>query len=215
MSSTSSDPDRPKEYATRKGEVLLRPHSYDGIREYDQMLPNWWVFIFYSSIAFFLGYWLLYYQFGWFRSDGDVIDVHMARIEKVKAKELQEMLAKLDDKALAAVWAVDPAVVAAGRETFMANCVACHGADLKGSIDVGGGQSVPLPGLPLTDGVWKYGAKPMEIFKLIHDGTPADSAGHNGAKMEAWGQKFPPMKIAELTAFLLHENPTEFAADKF
>ena len=52
----------------------------------------------------------------------------------------------------------------------------------------------------------------MDIFKLIHDGTPAESTGHNGARMEAWGQKMAPMKIAELTAFLIRENPNDFPA---
>ena len=41
-------------YATKKGEVVLRPHEYDGIQEYDQKLPNWWLVIFYGSIALFV-----------------------------------------------------------------------------------------------------------------------------------------------------------------
>ncbi len=209
----SHDPEiKEAHYASGNSRVVLRPHDYDGIREYDQLLPNWWLVIFFVSHLFFVGYWLLYYQFGYFRNDGDVITEQLATIEKAKAKELEDMLAKLDDSALVNVWAKDDAVVAAGRETFAANCVACHGQDLSAKIDIGGGQSVALPGLPLTDGVWKYGAKPMDVFKLIHDGTPADSAGHNGAKMEAWGQRFSPMKIAELTAFLIRENPKDFPA---
>lgn len=207
----SADPEmKQAHYASQKGEVVLRPHDYDGIREYDQTMPNWWLAIFFATHIFFVGYWLLYYQFGYFRSDAVVIDTALAKIEETKAKELQEMLAKLDDKALITVWAADNAVVAAGRETFSQNCIACHGQDLSGKIDLGGGQSVALPGLPLTDGVWKYGAKPMDVFKLIHDGTPAESSGHNGARMEAWGQKMAPMKIAELTAFLIRENPKDF-----
>jgi hypothetical protein len=50
----------------------------------------------------------------------------------------------------------------------------------------------------------------MDIFKLINEGTPAESPGHNGAKMEAWGQKIPPIQIAELTAFLISKNSAEF-----
>ncbi len=201
---------RSADYASRKGEIVVRPHTYDGIREYDQMLPRWWLVIFFVTLALFPGYWSLYYHFGWSRPDGEKVEGHLAAIERQKAKELADTLAKLDDSTLINVWAADDAVVKAGRETFAANCIACHGENLSAKIDLGNGQSVALPGLPLTDGVWKYGPKPMDIFKLIHDGTPADSTGHNGARMEAWGQKMPPLKIAELTAFLIRENPKDF-----
>jgi cytochrome c oxidase cbb3-type subunit III len=208
----SADPETPRaEYASKKGEVVLRSHEYDGIQEYDQMLPNWWLFIFLGSLAFFVGYWVLYYNFGFFHDDQEVITRKIAQIEEVKAKELDEMLAKLTDDALINQWATDDTVVAAGKEIFLSNCIACHGQDLSAKIDIGNGQSVSLPGLPLTDGVWKYGSKPMDIFKLINEGTPANSTGHNGAKMEAWGQKMPPLQIAQLTAFLIRENPKDFA----
>lgn len=198
------------EYASRKGEIVLRSHEYDGIREYDQVLPNWWLFLFYGSIAFFVGYWLLYYNFGLFHSDQETIGKQIAVIEETKARELQEMVSKLNDETLVSQWATDPSVVQAGRQIFLGNCIACHGQDLSGRIDIGNGQSVALPGLPLTDGQWKYGAKPMDLFKLINEGTPAGSAGHNGAKMEAWGQRLPPLDIARLTAFIIHENPKDF-----
>ena len=209
----SSDPEiKVAHYAAKKGEVVLRPHEYDGIQEYDQTLPNWWLFIFFGTLALFVGWWLIYYQFGFMRSDAETVSVAMGEISRVKAKALEEMLSKLDDNALVNQWAADEQAVAKGRETFMTNCTACHGQDLSAKMDMGNGQSVPLPGLPLTDGTWKYGAKPMDIFKLVNDGTPADSAGNNGARMEAWGQKMPPIKIAELVAFIIHENPKDFSA---
>jgi cytochrome c oxidase cbb3-type subunit 3 len=209
----SSDPEiKVAHYASKKGEVVLRPHEYDGIQEYDQVLPNWWLFIFYGALIFFPVCWVLYYQFGFMLPDGEEVRIKMARIEKVKAKELEAMLAKLDDNALVNQWAKNDQTVANGGETYMANCTACHGQDLTAKMDVGNGQSISLPGLPLTDGEWKYGSRPMDIFKLINAGTPADSAGHNGAKMEAWGQKMAPMKIVELVSFIIRENPKEFSS---
>lgn len=202
---------RRAQYAEKKGEVVLREHEYDGIQEYDQRLPNWWLFIFIAAHVFFLGYWVAYYNFGWFKTDQQKIDAAMARIEEAQQKALDEMLAELTDEALVNEWAADPVRIASGREVYLTNCIACHGQDLKGVIDVGGGQTVALPGLPLTDGEWKYGGTPMEIFKLINEGTPPDSTGHNGAKMEAWGLKLPPVQVAELTAFIISENPEEFA----
>lgn len=198
------------QYAQKKGEVVLREHVYDGIQEYDQTLPNWWLFIFFGALLFCFGYWIAYYQFGWSKTDALRIEQAMAVIADAKAKALDEMLAKLNDEALINDWASDPAAVANGEMTYMANCVACHGQDLAAKFDIGGGQSVALPGLPLTDGQWKYGGKPMDIFAIINVGTPADSPGHNGAKMEAWGQKMPPIQIAELTAFIISRNSAEF-----
>jgi cytochrome c oxidase cbb3-type subunit 3 len=207
----STDPEiKVAAYAKKKGEVVLRPHEYDGIQEYDQVMPNWWLFIFFGCLVLFPVWWLGYYQFGLMQPDGEQVDAKMAQIEKVKAKELNEMLAKLDDNALVNQWAKDDQVVAKGSETFMANCIACHAQDLSGRMDVGGGQSIALPGLPLTDGQWKYGPKPMDLFKIINNGTPAESSGHNGARMEAWGQKMAPIKVVELVSFIIRQNPKDF-----
>jgi len=208
----SNEPEiRRAQYAEKEGEVVLRDHEYDGIREYDQKLPNWWLFIFIAAHVFFVGWWFAFYNLGWGKTDEQKIAAAMAVIKDAQDKALEEMLAKLTDEALVNDWATDPAHVAAGEATYQQNCIACHGQDLAAKINIGNGQSVPLPGLPLTDGQWKYGSKPMDIFKLINDGTPADSPGHNGAKMEAWGLKLPPIQVAELTAFIISRNKEEFA----
>jgi len=208
----SNEPEiRRSQFAEKEGEIVLREHEYDGIQEYDQKLPNWWLFIFIAAHVFFLGYWFAYYNLGMFQTDARRIDAAMAKIEAAQDKALDEMLAKLTDEVLVTEWATDPTRVASGSASYATNCIACHGQDLAARIDIGGGQFVSLPGLPLTDGEWKYGGKPMDIFKLINEGTPPDSTGHNGAKMEAWGLKLPPVQVAELTAFLISENKGEFA----
>jgi cytochrome c oxidase cbb3-type subunit 3 len=208
-------PDEPEirraQFAEKEGEIVLREHEYDGIQEYDQKLPNWWLVIFIAALIFFLGYWIAYYQFGLMQTDDQKIAVAIARIEKAQKKALDEMLAKLNDEALVNEWAKDPVRVASGREIYLINCTACHGQDLAAKIDVGGGQFVNLPGRSLTDGQWEYGAKPMDIFRIINNGTPPASPGHNNAKMEAWGLKLPPVQIAEVTAFIISENQAEFS----
>ena len=52
----SNEPEiRRGQYAEKEGEVVLREHEYDGIQEYDQKLPNWWLTIFIAANVFFIG----------------------------------------------------------------------------------------------------------------------------------------------------------------
>lgn len=196
-------------FAKEKGEVILREHEYDGIQEYDQKLPNWWLFTFYGAIVFFIGYWVLYYNTEALKTDRQNIVEAITTIQKAKDAELEKTLASLDDATLVHNWATDPAIVSAGEATYLTNCSACHAADLSATMDVGGNK-IPLPGLSLTDHQWKFGGKPMDIFKLINQGSPADSTGNNGAKMQAWGQTLSPKQIAELVAFIIAKLPDDF-----
>jgi len=196
-------------YAKDNGEVILREHEYDGIQEFDQKLPNWWLFTFYGAIVWFVVHWVLYYNAGAGMTDQERIIGDVSALHEKKEKELAETLASLDDNTLINKWSKDPAVVAAGEATYTVSCVACHASDLSATLEAGATR-VPLPGRSLADGHWEYGAEPMAIFKLINEGTPAASPGLNGARMQAWGQMLTPKQVAELTAFLISKNPKDF-----
>lgn len=196
-------------FAKEKGEIILREHEYDGIQEYDQKLPNWWLFTFYGAVVWFVALWFAYYQTDLFKSPQQRVKDGIVAVQKAKAAELEKTLASLDDSTLVHDWATKPEVVAAGEATFLTNCTACHGADLSATMTVGTAK-VPLPGLPLNDRQWKFGGKPMQIFKLINEGSPPESTGHNGAKMQVWGQTLSPKQIAEVTAYLITKLPEDF-----
>ena len=206
----NSEPKR-GHFAKEKGEVILREHEYDGIQEYDQKLPNWWLFTFYGAIVWFVVYWVIYYNTSVFKTDHQNVEQHIAAVQKLKQEELEKTLSSLDDSVLVNQWAKDPTIVAAGEATYTIHCTACHGADLSAVMDVGG-TKIALPGLPLTDGQWKFGNKPMDVFKIIHDGSPAESQGHNGAKMQVWSQIISSKQVAEVTAYIISKVPQDFEA---
>jgi cytochrome c oxidase cbb3-type subunit 3 len=173
------------------GEPELRPHVYDGIQEYDQKLPNWWLFTFYLAILWMIIHWLAYYQFHLIPTDEEKIGQAMQQIENQRA----EALKNIDDSKL---WSMsqDPAVVAAGEATYKSTCVACHGPDLMGK------KSNPLlPGLALADQSWKHGHNPTDVLKIVRRGSPDVTKG-----MPPWEPQLGTQRVVEVVAYILSHH---------
>ena len=196
-------------FAKAKGEIILREHEFDGIQEYDQKLPNWWLFTFYAAIVWFVIHWTLYYHTTIFKDAHQEVREKVVEVQKAKSAELEKMVATLDDAKLVHEWATKPEVVSAGEATFLTNCTACHGVDLSATMTAGK-VKVKLPGLPLNDHIWKFGNKPMRLFKLINEGSAPESTGNNGAKMQVWGQQLSPKQIAEVVSYIISKVPEDF-----
>ncbi len=158
----------------------LRPHTYDGIQEFDQRLPNWWLNTLYGAIAFAIVYWFVYMIAHLMPTDGQRVDAAMARIEAAKMASTLE----ITDPSL---WAMsrNPVFIEAGRQTFNSLCVACHQANLKGGV-----------GPNLTDHLWLHGGRPTEIFHTVTYGVPAKG-------MVTWGPIIGAKKTAEVVAYVL------------
>jgi cytochrome c oxidase cbb3-type subunit 3 len=164
----------------------LRPHSYDGIREFDKRLPNWWLFTLYGAIVFWVGYWS---YFEWFRtglSGPQQVELAMARIEAEKLSTLAAT--HVDD---ASLWQMsrNPIVVASGRATFTSMCVSCHKESLRG-VDDGG------IGADLRRQVWIHGGRPMQLIQTVTTGVLAKG-------MPTWGPILGQKKITEAVAYVL------------
>jgi cytochrome c oxidase cbb3-type subunit III len=188
----------------KKGEIILREHSFDGIQEYDQRLPNWWLTILWLSIGFFFVYYLIYYSLKLLPTSTESMDLRVEQIQKIRYATLQETLAKLNDDKLVNEWSIDSAIIAKGKDHYAKNCSSCHAQDLAA---YGGAAARPL-----NDGIWEYGNKPMDVFNMILKGTPAESKGYKGVlRMQPWEKDLGAEKIAEITAYLISENPKDFA----
>lgn len=201
--STKNKEYRRANFAAEEGEIVIRKHEYDGIQEFDQKLPNWWLFTLFTAIIFFLVYWFVYYQTGLMKTDQENVSDAVAAIHEEKQALLLKTLETLDDKTLVHEWATDAAIVAEGASLYATACIACHGPELDAPQKLG---------LSLVDHEWKYGGSPMEIFKLINDGTPPESKGMapSGGRMIPWGTSYTPDQIAKLVAYLISKVPEDF-----
>ena len=161
-----------------RDEIMGHAAENDGIEEYDNPLPDWWIGLFIFTILFAIGYTAEYH----FISGRSQEQAYQAQLEEAKERwPASEMTASVS---------TDPAVIAEGGELFAQNCAACHGAALEGGI-----------GPSLTDKVWIHGGTPDAVIATITEGVGAKG-------MPAWGPVLGPQKIGKVTSFIVSKGGT-------
>ncbi|MBI2568464.1 MAG: c-type cytochrome [Candidatus Schekmanbacteria bacterium] len=165
-------------------------HDYDGIREYDNPLPAWWLWIFYATIAF-SGVYFLYYQV-----TGMGPSIHQEYQTDMAAAAEQKAAAPVPAGPTAATLAqlaADAAQVSAGQAVFVARCAPCHTPTGAGLI-----------GPNLTDDYWIHGDGSISaIYAVVRDGVPEKG-------MIPWKTTISETEMMQVTAFvhtLLGTNP--------
>src|SRR4051812_11213394 len=153
---------KPSEPSPADPGITIREHVYDGIQEYDQRLPNWWLNTLYGAIVFWAVYWFVYMIAGIMPDDGEQVDAAMARVAAVK------LASSIDVTNDALLWGMsrNPVFVEAGKHIFQANCVACHLARLRGKS-----ERPTAIGPDLTDSAWIHGGTPKEIYATASKGV--------------------------------------------
>src|SRR4029077_1904743 len=114
--------------------ILGHGAESDGIEEYDNPMPNWWVGMFYLTIIWAVAYVACYHFIG------------RESYVKSLAAQVAEAEARWPKSSQLATVEETPAAIAAGEAVYKANCVACHGAELQGGI-----------GPNLVDSTWIHG----------------------------------------------------------
>lgn len=157
-------------------------HEYDGIREYDNPLPRWWVGIFWISIIFTPIY-ILFYHFGPGLLAHDKYERSVREFYERQARELAAM-GEVTDETLLTVKA-NPAMLSEGGQIFRSKCSQCHGMFGEGNI-----------GPNLTDSYWIHGGRPTDIYHTITEGVPEKG-------MLTWKNQLPPAKIMAVAAHVM------------
>jgi cytochrome c oxidase cbb3-type subunit 3 len=165
----------------KEGEIML-DHDYDGIKELDNNLPPWWIYGFYFTIIFSIVY---------------LFHFHVTNTGKLQLAEYNEQIdqGKRDVEAYRkkaanlvdennATLLTDQSSLSAGKSIFMANCLACHGANGEGGV-----------GPNLTDDFWIHEGDIKDIFKTLKYGYPEKG-------MKSWEQDLGARQIHEVASYV-------------
>ncbi len=183
----STDPKK-NEAASGEDRVI---HEVDGIQEYDNQLPNWWLATLFITVVFGVGYFYVYHQ-------GQLTDLPNAAFQKESERLAAEEAKRTGVVTSAALLSLsrDGSKVSEGKTTFESTCAACHRADGGGNI-----------GPNLTDGFWLHGGSPENIYTTISKGV-ADKG------MAAWGPQLGSDRVQAVTAYILTLRGTNVAGGK-
>ncbi len=175
----------------------LTGHEYDGIQEYDNPLPNWWLATFFATIIFGFNYWI-HYQFGEAPTQLEELKTDMAIIESKnkQANQPQNPVNAENESDLKKLLS-DSNSVSKGKEVYQTKCSACHGQELQGSI-----------GPNLVDEYWIYGKGHLsEIISVVRRGV-LDKG------MPAWGTMLKEDEIKSVVVFIGSKQGTKPANPK-
>jgi cytochrome c oxidase cbb3-type subunit 3 len=161
-------------------------HVWDGIRELNTPLPRWWLWLFYITIVWSIGYWIVYPA--WPLVSSYTVGVFKWQSREAVVRDLEElkslrapMTAKLSATPLAEIksdQSLADFTYAQGRSSFRENCGPCHGA--------GGGGARGYPNL--NDNDWLWGGTLEQIQATIDFGVRSGHAKARESQMPAFGR---------------------------
>ncbi len=163
----------------------LMDHSYDGIQEYNNPMPRWWIQLFYITIIFSIGYLVLYPGLGNWKGTLGWTQQNQHEAELAKANEIYNpIFEKYGAISIPQLVAEEPKAIEMGKRIFLNNCAVCHGSDAGG-----------VAGFPnLRDKDWLWGGSPDKIVESI-------SNGRTGT-MPAWGGSLDELSLQQVTSYV-------------
>lgn len=189
-------------------------HQWDGIRELDNPLPRWWLYVWYGTIIASVIYWILMpawpllngYTKGVLKQSDRIDVAQQLDALKTQRKAGAELLAKASLEEIEK----DPKMLAyanqVGASIFGDNCATCHGT--------GGTGAKGYPNL--RDDVWLWGGKLEDIEHTIRVGVRSTHPDTRTSQMPAFGRDglLQPNEVNDLTEYVvkLSGRPANAAA---
>jgi cytochrome c oxidase cbb3-type subunit 3 len=178
-----------------KEEDILMHHEYDGIRELDNVLPPWWLWLFYGTIIWSVVYIFNVHISGTWLHQADEYEQEMAQARAEVEAYLAKSAAAVDENTVVAM--TDATALAAGKNTYQTYCKACHGEN-------GEGNAV---GPNLTDTYWLHGGSIKHVFTTIKYGVQEKG-------MQSWKKDLKPVEMQQVASYILSLQGTNPANAK-
>lgn len=185
-------------------------HEWDGIRELNNPLPRWWLWTLYATIAWAIGYMVVYPAIPgltgatkgiWDWSSRADVRNAITAVEQGR-QAMNDKIAAMDINAILADQDVRSFAVSAGGSTFKVYCSQCHGSGAQGGA-----------GFPnLNDDSWLWGGKPEQVLQTIAHGIrDTTDAETRDSLMPAFGKDgvLTPEQISQATQFVMQLGKLE------
>ena len=169
-------------------------HDYDGIRELDNSLPPWWLYLFYGTLAFAAVYLYVYHFSDMGKSSKQEYEYAMRQAELQQRQYLAAQANSVDESNVTLLTAAGD--LDAGKSIFLASCSACHGNEGQGGV-----------GPNLTDDYWLHGGTVADVFKTIKYGVPEKG-------MISWKAQLKPVAMQQVSSYIMTLVGTEPAGAK-
>jgi len=184
-----------KAKAVEEEQEIVLDHNYDGIRELDNSLPPWWVYMFYATIVFAVVYLVRFHVLD---GDNQVVEYNKAvAAAKVELREYQKSAPADLITAENVTLLTDAKDLSRGKAVFNLNCASCHLADGGGAI-----------GPNLTDEYWILGGGIKNVFSTVANG------GRDGKGMIAWNKTLKAADMAKVASYVISLQGTTPAKAK-
>lgn len=182
----------------QQGRDELLDHDADGIREFDNAMPRWWLYGFYLSILFAVLYMVNYHVLPRpLVGHAGMIAEYQADLEAAsRTAALRPVTAPATLPQL-----TDPVSLAKGKAIFDGPdnvCFSCHRPDLGG-----------LVGPNLTDDMWLHGCGMSDVMTSIKVGYPLKGMLPFGV-----GKPLTNQQLQELASYVLSKHGSAPAAPK-
>lgn len=158
----------------------LLEHEADGIKELDNLLPRWWVWLFYLTTAFAVVYMVYYHVLGKGELQAAAYENEMRIGDQIKTKAMGAFEANMGSLQPE----TDEFELAKGKTVYTMNCAPCHRED-------GGG----LVGPNMCDDYWIHGSEFSDNLRIIWNGVPEKG-------MVSWKGVLKPDEIKSVASYM-------------